>query len=225
MRLKTACVIAAVVAMALVVFALAPGAMAAGEAEYVGHQACKVCHNKKGEGAQWSKWDAAPHSEAFEKLQTDEAKQVAEKAGVAKPPSEAPECLRCHVTAYDAKTGTVPEKIDMKDGVQCETCHGPASLHVAAAKKAMVSKDENADLGQYLVKPKIVYMLGDQVVPEGGDTAEAVANCELCTSKCHNPENPTWDPDRYTLPDGSKAGFYFPAAWGKISHARPEKEE
>ena len=31
-----------------------------------------------------------------------------------------------------------------------------------------------------------------------------------------------WDPERYTLPDGSKAGFHYEQALKKIAHPVPE---
>jgi hypothetical protein len=136
--------------------------------DYVGNGQCKICHNKKEEGEQWTKWKAMGHAKAIETLNSEASKAIATKKGLAKPPAEAPECLKCHATAYDAATGKCPDKITMADGVQCESCHGPASAHTAEAKK-FKSGDKAAKPAEKIVK-------GDE------------ATCK----KCHNEESPTW---------------------------------
>ncbi len=45
---------------------------------------------------------------------------------------------------------------------------------------------------------------------------------ELCWG-CHNSESPTWDPERYVLPDGSRSGFDYQQAAEKIAHRIPEE--
>ena len=157
-----------VLALAIgVTFALVGSAFAQ-EATYVGNGQCKICHNKKEEGEQWTKWKAMLHAKAFETLSTDAAKAAAQKKGVAKPPAEAPECLKCHVTAFDAAKGAAPEKIVKEDGIQCESCHGPASLHTADGKK-FKSGDKTVVMSAHIV----------------GKPDESVCK------KCHNEESPT----------------------------------
>lgn len=39
----------------------------------------------------------------------------------------------------------------------------------------------------------------------------------------HNDENPTWDPEKYTLKDGTKAGFDYEQAVKVIAHKNPLK--
>ena len=171
-------------------------------AEYVGNQQCKICHNKPATGAQWTKWSEMGHSKAIEVLKTDEAKKVAADLGMDVAPHESPDCLRCHVTAYDVEKKAAPAALKMEDSVQCESCHGPASLHVEAAKKVMFSKEESdVELGSFLCP----------------------ADDATCRT-CHNQESPTWKPDRYTLEDGTPAGFDFEQAWKKIAHPNPEKQ-
>lgn len=171
-------------------------------ATYMGNQTCKVCHNKPAEGEQWNKWKAMKHSGAFELLKSDKAVAVGTKLGLAKPPSESPECLQCHVTGYDVATKQAPPEIKPEDGVQCETCHGPASLHVADAKKFKLKKDASIDLAQHHTPPVV----------------------EVCL-KCHNDKNPNWNPEKYTLKDGSKAGFDYEQATKIIAHPNPTKHE
>ncbi len=194
---KTSVCLLGLFAFALIV---AGGAFAE-DATYVGNGQCKICHNKKDEGEAWTKWKNSPHAKAIETLNTEEAKAAAQKLNLAKAPAEAPECLKCHVTGYDAAAGKAPEKIQMTDGVQCESCHGPASAHTAEAKK-FKSGDKTA-------KPE------DKI----GHPDEAACK------KCHNEQSPTWKADRYTLADGSKAGFDFKQAYAKIEHGNPLKKK
>ena len=178
------------------------GAVMAVEADYVGNSQCKMCHNKKEEGEIWTVWSTKAHAKAYERLASPEAKAIGEKKGLAKPPQESPECLRCHVTAYDqAKKPPVPAKINMSDGVQCETCHGPASLHVQDGKAFKLKKDTSVNMAAHIKR-------GDE------------ATCR----KCHNEESPTWNPEKYSLEDGSKTGFDFKMAWKKIEHKLPDKK-
>lgn len=191
---KRCLMFAVALAAALVVSA---GAYAQ-DAEYVGNSKCKICHNKKDEGEQWNKWKEEKHSKALELLSTDEAKAVATEKGLTTPPAESPECLKCHVTAYDPATGKAPADIKMEDGVQCETCHGPASTHTIEGKKHK-SGDASAD-------PKSKIHKGEEAI------------CKTC----HNEESPTWKADRYTLEDGSTTGFDYKQAWEKINHSKPK---
>jgi ssDNA-binding Zn-finger/Zn-ribbon topoisomerase 1 len=199
MRIHNCAVFSAVIAAA-VVLAMMPAAFAQDQtgATYMGVNTCKVCHNKAETGAQYTKWKSMKHSSAFEVLKSDKALEVAKKAGLTTPPSESPECLQCHVTAYDVATKAVPAKISMEDGVQCEACHGPASLHVADGKKLKLNKDSGVDIAAHITVPK----------------------ADVCV-KCHNDKNPTWNPERYTTKDGKKVGFDFEQASKIIAHPDP----
>lgn len=136
------------------------------EAEYVSQKQCKMCHNKKDEGAQWKTWKAMAHAGAYETLLSDQAKEYATERGMDKAPNEAAECLRCHVTGY---TTEAPAKIVLEDGVQCESCHGPASLHLPDGKALKFAKDDKPDID----------LLAHITRPDE----------EVCT-KCHNEESP-----------------------------------
>lgn len=203
----------AALATGLAALALTPRVQGAGDqagADYVGNNQCKVCHNKPAEGEQWKKWSEMMHARAYKSLASDKAKAVAEKAGVTTPPQESPECLRCHVTAFDATTfqpGTdvakhLPPKIGIAEGVQCESCHGPASLHVADGKKYKMQGDTSIDMSAHQTRP----------------------DARVC-AKCHSDQNPTYDPGRYTLEDGTTQDFDFEQAWAKIAHMNPQKQQ
>ena len=170
------------------------------DATYIGEAQCKVCHNKKDEGEQWNKWKAEKHAKTLDVLKTPEADKIAKDKGSAKPAAESPECLKCHVTAFDAATGKTPDKILPAMGIQCEACHGPGSKHAEEGKKKMFKKDPAADTAGTIKK----------------------ADAATCT-KCHNEESPTWKADKYTLKDGTKVGFDFEQAHAKIAHPNPKK--
>ncbi len=194
---KTLVVMVAVCA----VLAFVGGAYAQ-EATYIGNKQCKICHSKAEEGEQWTKWKASPHAKALEALATPEAKALADKAKLDKPAAEAPQCLKCHVTAFDEKTGAPTAPLLKEDGVQCEMCHGPASLHVADGKK-FKSGDKTVNMAAH-IKPT-----PDEAVCKG----------------CHNEQSATWKADRYTLEGGGKAGFDFKQAAAKLAHPNPTKKK
>jgi hypothetical protein len=172
-------------------------ASAAGPAfKYVGVKKCKTCHKKDLTGNQYGVWEEARHSKAFETLLGKEAIEVAKAKGIAGPPSEAGECLKCHSTAY----GLGPEDFDKKpllhaDGVQCETCHGPGSAY----RKKKIMSDHDLSVANGMIVP----------------------DAKTCL-KCHNDESPSWDPAKYNLADGTSAGFDFDQAYEKIKHPIPE---
>jgi len=172
-----------------------------GGAHYAGVSQCKVCHNKPSTGAQYTKWTQMKHAKAYETLKTDKAKAIAEKRGIKVAPNEAPECLKCHVTGYDVKTKSAPDNIKIEDGIQCETCHGPASNHIKDGKTLMFqpNKAGSIDLLAHLQLPT-------------ADTCK----------QCHNPESPTWNPEQFTTKDGKKVGFDFDQAKKIIAHPDPK---
>lgn len=184
------------VTAAVFTFGLAGAAFAQDKATFEGSGKCKICHSKKEAGEQYTKWKAEPHAKAFATLSEDKAKEAAKKKNITKPPAEAPECLKCHATAADAGA----EKLAKEEGVQCESCHGPASLHTADGKKYM--SDKTVKMDAHIVKP----------------------DAKVCV-KCHNDQSPTWDPARYTTADGKKTGFDFALAWKKIEHMNPSKKK
>ncbi len=104
-------------------------AAAQGQFKYVGVKMCSVCHKTEKQGKQFDIWSKSMHAQAYKTLLTDEANKIAKEKGLKKPAVESPECLQCHVI-----TATNVEKsFDMKDGVQCETCHGPGSGYRSVA--------------------------------------------------------------------------------------------
>lgn len=138
---------------------------------YVGAARCMPCHMSPAKGAQYRQWQGTEHAKAYEVLGTDEAKQVAQDAGVSGNPQEASECLTCHVTGYDAPADLKTDKYDMAEGVTCETCHGPGGDYwqIPVMKSVYAGETDPASVG---------------LTPDPGHE-------ELCV-QCHNDKSPTF---------------------------------
>jgi hypothetical protein len=154
----------ALLSCALLVFLFTGAATAEDDFAYVGVKKCKMCHKKPEAGEQFKIWSESAHAKAFETLATDEAKADAAKQGIDNP-QEAPECLKCHVTAFPVMDDLANQTITLEEGVSCESCHGPGSEYKSKKTMAAIYAGEmdGAEVGLWTVD-------------------EAV-----CT-KCHTPE-------------------------------------
>lgn len=164
-------------------------------AKYVGAAKCKSCHNAEDKGGMFAKWSESPHAKAYQQLASEEAKQVAAAKGIADP-QQAPECLRCHVTAHGSAADLLDKGYKLEEGVSCETCHGPGGLHVKARMRA-------AAKGEGKGQP------GPLEIPAGENRLPDEA---LCRS-CHNPESPTYKE------------FQFDERLLKIRHLHPNRKQ
>jgi hypothetical protein len=107
--------------LALVACAVsAPNTAGAQGHTYVGVKACSMCHKTEKQGNQFGIWEKSKHAQAYLALGTPAANDIAKKRGITGPASSAPACLECHAIVGNAKA-------EVKDGVQCEVCHGPGS--------------------------------------------------------------------------------------------------
>ena len=126
-----------------------PEPAAAKKHGFVGVAKCGMCHKSDAKGNQLKQWQGSKHSHAYQTLATKEAKEVAEKAGVKGDPQKAPECLKCHVTAFGAAASLLGEKFKMSDGVQCEACHGAGGDYA----KVPVMKDRKKAVENGMIIP------------------------------------------------------------------------
>ncbi len=85
-----------------------------GQASYVGQKACLECHD---DTAAFQSADL--HQQAWKGL---------EKSGKTKDL----DCVSCHATGFGQPGGSNLAHLDGFTDVQCESCHGPGSLHVKA---------------------------------------------------------------------------------------------
>lgn len=131
--------------------------------KFMGVSNCKMCHQKEAEGQQFKIWSESKHAKAWEDLASDKAKEAAAKKGVTGNPQEAPECLKCHVTAFGVAADLLDKKFDPKQGVQCEACHGAGADYW----KKETMKDKDKAIANGLLIPT-----------------------EETCKKCHNEESP-----------------------------------
>jgi|APSaa5957512622_1039677.scaffolds.fasta_scaffold49285_2 hypothetical protein len=95
-------------------------------ASYVGAAVCGECHADA-----WEIWLGTGHARSWVFLRTAAADSIAARiaGGPVSEPAQSQRCLRCHATA----AGVAPAdrvSLALQDGVQCEGCHGPGSMHI-----------------------------------------------------------------------------------------------
>ncbi len=103
---------------------------AKGAPSYVGMEACEDCHPEAVEF-----WQTTRHAGAYATLERDN-KQFDLS------------CVGCHVTGYREPGGSeVVQNQGLRD-VQCETCHGPGSLHADDGAVELIARDTTEHLCQ-----------------------------------------------------------------------------
>jgi len=168
LRIITAALLFIVLLMAM---ATAYSAEEEKEHQYAGVTGCKGCHSSdKVGGTQYSIWKDESHSKGYEILASDQAKEVAIKAGIEGNPQEADACLKCHVTAWGAKKELLAATWKKEDGVGCESCHGAGKDYMPMT----IMKDHDAAVAAGL----------------------AVITKDTCTA-CHNTDSPTYKEFKY----------------------------
>ncbi|MCE9562242.1 MAG: hypothetical protein K8U57_09330 [Planctomycetes bacterium] len=172
---------------------------------YVGSAKCQNCH-----APQFAKWQGTPHAKALDALEK-----------IAKRPSLRNfdgECVQCHVSGLNYKTGYVDQKeTPQLAHVGCENCHGPGSGHM--------TNDKNLGLqalqmpwaqkpGERLPDIALIKKIGalpsidrgkEPLKPQESRIINAVSS--MC-AKCHDHEN---DPN-----------FDFFTYWPKVFHTFPK---
>jgi hypothetical protein len=88
-------------------------APAKGQAAYTGTESCTECHEDAA-----TFWKKTVHATAWKTL-VDRGQQFDL------------DCIGCHVTGWEKPGGSNLGHNDKLRDVQCETCHGPGSIHVA----------------------------------------------------------------------------------------------
>jgi YVTN family beta-propeller protein len=104
-----------------------------GKFKYAGIMACAQCHAGPMMGYQFSKWRLSPHARAHAVLASARGYEMARQAGIKGNPQKNPGCLKCHAAAPQHGEKSLLEGFDVRDGVQCESCHGPGSDYAAEA--------------------------------------------------------------------------------------------
>ncbi len=150
------------------------------KAEYVGSERCKKCHE-----SEYKVWKESGHAHAYDTLVKATRPSLRQFDG---------ECVRCHVVGLEYRTGFADEKkTPHLLHVGCESCHGPASLHV----KNYTDEKLNALMNPW--KPKD----GETEAQKQARLNRADQFCQTC----HDIDNDAhWD---------------FKKKWPKVAHPMP----
>jgi YVTN family beta-propeller protein len=93
--------------------------------QFTGVMACAKCHTGPKFNFQFSQWRQSKHARAYAVLATPKGRDLADAEGVKGDPQQSPQCLQCHTTAAAIQPASLLPGFDLRDGVQCESCHGP----------------------------------------------------------------------------------------------------
>jgi hypothetical protein len=176
----------------------------AGANKYIGSDKCKNCHQSEASGNQYGTWQKQKHAKAFETLAGDDAKKIAKEKGI-DDPQKSDKCLKCHETAFGVAPEEIKKGFDVKQGVQCESCHGPGEQHMKTRMAAAAKAGGDEGFGDDKGKGKVAER---QTLPAG----EIIANVDAKTCLgCHNDESPNFKP------------FCFHKFESQIRHLDPRK--
>jgi hypothetical protein len=90
---------------------------------YVGSETCRSCHQQA-----YAWWKSTKHGHAYKTLE-----DVHKEFSLA--------CASCHLTGYNQPGGSTITHTERLKDVGCESCHGPASQHVAEPAKGQVTRN------------------------------------------------------------------------------------
>jgi cytochrome c peroxidase len=160
-----------------------------GQNKYIGVKQCAMCHRTEKQGKQLDIFQRSKHAEAYKTLTTAKANEIAKAKGLAKPAVESKECLECHTLGKTVDAALFEKSFDIKDGVQCETCHSAGSGY----KTIPIMKDRAKSIAAGMREFK--------------DEKAIEAFCVTC----HNEKSPTfkefkfkeaWDAIKHPVPQG-----------------------
>ncbi|MCO6439097.1 MAG: beta-propeller fold lactonase family protein [Phycisphaerae bacterium] len=97
---------------------------------FVGPNICIECHSNGASASPCAMDPIAGHRDAYAALSKPEARHIAALCGVGDAPRKARLCLGCHSTGADEGPRWHMSGFRPEDGVQCEACHGPGSVHI-----------------------------------------------------------------------------------------------
>jgi hypothetical protein len=130
------------------------------------HGGAGVNHPKGSEYSIWAQQDA--HSRAFTRLREEPSRRIAERLGLSSA-HEAKLCLNCHSTTVTPRDG-----VQAAEGVNCESCHGPAEKWLTPHSRkdwVTISPDQRKELGFH-------------------DTRSLLSRAKLCAD-CHVGSQPS----------------------------------
>lgn len=145
------------------------------DARYVGSEKCQKCHDHA-----YKVWKRSAHAHAYQSLVKATRPSLRQFDG---------ECVSCHVTGFEHKTGfedaSRPELLN--NG--CENCHGPCSIHVHGGLRGTDPK---------LLKLMNPYKTQPNETPEQRE--KRVSLLDRTCQKCHDIDNDVhWKFDKWAL--------------------------
>jgi len=189
--------------LATALMGLTPQSAQAADAEYVGVKTCGKCHKKDKEGEQLGIWQKSKHAKAYESLGTPKAKEAAQKVNVSGDPQKQEACLVCHTTGYGAPEKQFDKKFEMKDGVQCEACHGAGGDYKSKKTMKKIREERGPDgKGTSATAKKVGLIFPDE------------NTCKTCHA-----EQTTYNGKTYKNPKYKE--FKFKEMFDKIKHPIP----
>ncbi|MBH1989054.1 MAG: hypothetical protein I8H72_03415 [Myxococcaceae bacterium] len=112
-----------------------------GEASYVGAESCKTCHSAAYEFWKKAVVEVTGKDEQGRIIKTLSGHSVAWKTLQDKNKALDRNCIGCHSVGFMKPGGYCKaEEVDFRGDVQCESCHGPGSLHAQDGDKSKIQK-------------------------------------------------------------------------------------
>ncbi len=126
---------------------------------YVGSASCNgsACHGSTKpktkfsiqQNEYWTWFDNDSHAKAYDVLTKADSKRIAKNLGIDKPETDK-KCLVCHSVDVDEKHQG--PNFDVKEGVTCEGCHGPAEKWLGPHMRRDWDKTKGAQYGMFDTK-------------------------------------------------------------------------
>jgi hypothetical protein len=133
---------------------------------YVGSQVCKKCHE-----SEYEVWADSPHAKAYDTL------VMARYPSLRQYDSE---CIACHVTGWEYKTGFMNErKTPRLKNTGCENCHGPCSEHINLLENQKLQARIRRLINPYRFDPE----------ETRAQRARRINLIDQSCQKCHDKEN------------------------------------
>ena len=127
--------------------------------QYMGSASCNgsACHGSTKpktkftipQNEYWVWFDNDSHAKAYDKLTEPDSQRIAKNLGIANAETS-PRCLVCH--AVDVDKAHRGANYDVKEGVTCEGCHGPAEKWLGPHTRRDWDKKKGAEYGMFDTK-------------------------------------------------------------------------
>jgi hypothetical protein len=144
---------------------------------YVGSEACKKCHE-----SEYETWAKSPHAMAYQTLVQARNPSLRQFDS---------ECIGCHVTGWEYKTGFMSAKRTPRlKNTGCENCHGPCSEHIDSIRHG--SEKLQARINR-LINP---YRFDPEET--AAQRAKRIDRIDQSCRKCHDLDNDVnWNIDKW----------------------------